>query len=50
MPGLVNLYYFDFILSINTHLADANSVDPNQTPQIAASDLDLHCLHTSRFR
>ena len=23
----------------------ANSVDSDQTPQNAASDLDLHCLH-----
>ena len=26
---------------------NANSVDPDQTPQNAASDLDLHCLPMS---
>ena len=26
-------------------MAYANSVDPDQTPQIAASDQGLHCLH-----
>ena len=27
-----------------TTTVDANSVDPDQTPHIAASDLDIHCL------
>ena len=27
----------------------ANSVDPNQTPHSAASDLDLHCLQRLAF-
>ena len=26
-----------------------NSVDPDQTPRYAASDLGLHCLTMSRF-
>ena len=26
--------------------ACANSADPDQTPQIAASDQGLHCLHS----
>ena len=32
---------------INIHLFYANSVDPNQTPRLAASDLGLHCLTLS---
>ena len=28
---------------------NAKSVDPDQTPQNAASDLGLHCLQMSRF-
>ena len=28
-------------------LLNGNSVDPDQTPQIAASDLGLHCLPKS---
>ena len=29
---------------------NANSLDPDQTPQIAASDLGLHCLQMSLLR
>ena len=29
---------------LNTHLSYTNSVDPNQTPPAAASELGLHCL------
>ena len=29
---------------------NANSVDPDQTPRSAASDLGLHCLPMSRLR
>ena len=29
---------------------NANSIDPDQTPRSAASDLDLHCLPVSLLR
>ena len=29
---------------------NANSVDPDQTPRLAASDLGLHCLSMSRHK
>ena len=29
---------------IEIHVSNANSVNPDQTPRSAASDLDLHCL------
>ena len=32
-----------FLLTLN-HVIKANSTDPDQTPQNAASDLGLHCL------
>ena len=32
---------------IETHAFNSNSVDPDQTPRSAASDLDLHCLPMS---
>ena len=32
---------------IDNHVFNANSVDPDQTPRSAASDLDLHCLQMS---
>ena len=39
------IYYYCYCL---LHLLfNANSVDPDQTPRFAASDLDLHCLPTS---
>ena len=41
---LVYCYHFNFILRRNTHLSYANSLDPDQTPRVAASDLGLHCL------
>ena len=31
------------------HVFDANSVDPNQMPQFAASDLGLYCLQMSHL-
>ena len=36
VPGL--------LIHICIHVCNANSVDPEQTPRPAASDLDLHCL------
>ena len=33
-----------YFLEKNTHLYYANSVNPDQTPRLAASDLGLHCL------
>ena len=32
-----------------SHVFNANSVDPDQTPRSAASDLDLHCLPMPLF-
>ena len=34
-------YYIIFPISVKR----ANSADPDQTPQIAASDRGLHCMH-----
>ena len=34
---------------INIPVVNANSVDPNQTPSSAASDLDLRCLLVPRL-
>ena len=34
---------------IEIPVVNANSVDPDQTPQIAASDLYLHCLSVVFF-
>ena len=33
-----------YTLSIGTYRPDHNSLDPDQTPQNAASDQGLHCL------
>ena len=45
------LVYFISLLSIkgeiNTHWSFANSIDPGQSPRLAASDLRLHCLPLS---
>ena len=40
-----------FLLSCFVEISDfyANSVDPNQTPQSAASDQGLHCLQMSLY-
>ena len=35
--------YFLFVCFIEFPVFDANSVDPDQTPHSAASDLGLHC-------
>ena len=37
-----------FILKGHTNLFNADSVDPNQTPRVAASDLGLHCVSLSQ--
>ena len=45
-------FFFDnfyFLFRRKTHLYNANKVDPDQMPPFAASDLGLHCLHTSYF-
>ena len=34
------------MVCLNTAAQVANSVDPDQTPRSAASDLGLHCLST----
>ena len=38
------------LLSLKLSNGIANSVDPDQTPQNAASDLGLHCLPMSLLR
>ena len=38
---LVGFYYYCFI---EISVVNANSVDPDQTPHSATSDLSLHCL------
>ena len=40
---LVYLFIYSVLLG-NTHLTYANSVDPDQTPHPATSDLSMHCL------
>ena len=40
MSGLILVLSF----TIEIHVFNANSVDPDQTPRSAASDLVLHCL------
>ena len=32
---------------ISIEISVRNSVDPDQTPHLAASDLGLHCLHNT---
>ena len=45
VSSIVYLYHFYFIFTRNAHLSlYANSVDPDETPHVAASDLGLHCL------
>ena len=41
----VSFYYFHVLLKY----LNANSVDPEQTPRSATSDLDLHCLPMSNL-
>ena len=36
-----------FLLFFAQKFLYANSVDPDQTPHFAASELGLHCLHMS---
>ena len=50
VSGLLNFNYFHLNLKRNTQLCNANSVDPDQTPRVAASDLGLHCLPVSHLR
>ena len=38
-----------FIITIEIHVFNANSVDPNQMPHSVVSDLGLHCLPVSPF-
>ena len=33
------------IFNVSIQQAQANTVDPDETPQKAASDVDLNCLH-----
>ena len=40
VSGLISL----LLCFIEISLCNANSVDPDQTPRSAASDLGLHCL------
>ena len=42
---LVSFYYFHVLLEFLNF--NANSVDPDQTPRSAASDLRLYCLPMS---
>ena len=43
---LVRFFYYYFI---EIPVFNANSVDPDQTPRSAASDLGLHCLPLSLY-
>ena len=40
---------FFITIFVEIHVINANSVDPDQTPRSAASDLGLHCLLMFRF-
>ena len=40
-------WYFSFLFKFQKNLLLANSGEPDQTPQFAASDLVLHCLPMS---
>ena len=42
--ALVNFYYDIVLCFINILVLNANSVDPDQTPHSAVSDLGQHCL------
>ena len=42
--GLWSGFFFILPRFIEMHVFNANSVDHDQTPHIAASDLGLHCL------
>ena len=40
---------FLFLFTVEIPILNANSVDPDQTPRSAASDLGLHCLPMSHL-
>ena len=43
-------YYYYYYHGLEKYLyLNANSIDPDQTPRSAASDLGLHCLHMSHL-
>lgn len=44
-----SLFLSFFILGTNTNLSYASSVDPDQMPRAAASDLGLHCFPMSFY-
>ena len=48
MSGLV-FVPFCSILRRNSLLSYANSVDPDQTPRLAASDQGMHCLQIPSY-
>ena len=39
--------FLELLLITEIPVLNANSVDPDQTPRFAASDLELHCLQMS---
>ena len=41
--------FFSFLFYFEYKFLKANSVDPDQTPHSAASELGLHCLPRSRL-
>ena len=43
------VYCFTFVLYLNEKNLLTNSVDPDQAPHYAASDLGLHCLHMCEY-
>ena len=44
---LVFISFYHLCFSRNAQLPDTNSVDPDQTPRFATSDLGLYCLPMS---
>ena len=46
---LVSYYHIFFFLYIEIPVFNANSVDPDQMPHCAMSNLDLHCLPNYPF-
>ena len=46
----VSGYFLLFLYFIEIPIIKANIVDPDQTPQSGASDLDLHCLPITLLR
>ena len=43
--GVYGEYFYFFLLYFAWKFLEANSVDTDQTPRVAAFDLNLHCLH-----